>query len=61
MTMLTLQISAGIILGLFVLFILSTLRRFVDSLSSRIDTGFDLRKSSRTRIDWRILRARSRD
>jgi hypothetical protein len=61
MATLMLQAAVGIVLGLFVLWILSTLRRFVDSLSSRMDTGFDLRKSSRTRIDWRILRARSRD
>jgi hypothetical protein len=59
--MLILQTAAGIVLGLFILWILATLRRFVDSLSSRIDTGFDLRKSRRTRIDWRILRALSRD
>jgi hypothetical protein len=61
MATLMLQAAAGIVLGLFVLWILATLRRFVDSLFSRIDTSFDLRKSAPTRTDWRFLRARSRD
>jgi hypothetical protein len=56
-----LQIAAGIVLSLFALRVLSLLREFVDFVSSKITSGFDLNRSPRTRIDWRILRSLSPD
>jgi hypothetical protein len=56
-----LQIAAGIVLSLFALRALSLLRDLVDFVSSKVTSGFDLNRSPRTRIDWRILRSLSPD
>jgi hypothetical protein len=56
-----LQIAEGIVLGIFALRVLSALRQIVDFVSSKITSGFDLNRSPRTPIDWRILRSLSPD
>ncbi len=55
------QFVVGVVLGLSALRVLWVLCRLVDSVYSRITTGFDLHRNSRTRLDRRALRALSPD